>query len=186
MTPARTYPEEAIGGFPVPPTEIRDAEGRPIHLERVENGSGSAMSGLIEMYDDFDPADRAQGIPPVGQDRIQSWLEMVLEAGPDVIARRDDEVIGHATLVPDEDEEYELAIFVHQDYQRQGVGSSLLRVLLGTASQAGIEYVWLTVERWNAVAISLYESVGFQTCDSGSFELEMSIRLSPDYTESTG
>lgn len=176
MTVTRTYPDEPVGGFPVPPLEIRYEDGSPIHLKRCQDPS-EHIEGLVDMYATFDPADRAQGIPPVGRESVRDWLEVVLDHGIDVVAVQDEAVIGHATLVPDSDQEYELAIFVHQDHRRQGVGSGLLRTLLGTAAEAGIEYVWLSVERWNTVAITLYEDVGFRTCDSASFELEMSLRL---------
>lgn len=177
MSPDRPYPEEPAGDFPVPPIEIRDAEGETIHIERCSPGDEANLARLVDMYDDFDPADRAQGIPPIGRAKVREWLETVLAQGPDVIASRNAAVIGHATLVPDGSDEFELAIFVHQDHRRRGIGTALLRALLGTAAAAGVEHVWLSVERWNTVAIELYESVGFRTCDSGSFELEMSLRL---------
>ena len=176
MTPERYYPDEPVGGFPVPPVEIHSEAGETIHLEQCTE-SNEHMDGLIEMYDTFDPADRAQGIPPVGREQVRDWLDVVLAQGIDVVALEDDIVIGHATLVPDGEQEFELAIFVHQDHRRQGIGSGLLQSLLGAAAAVGIEYVWLSVERWNTVAIALYEDVGFQTCDSASFELEMSLRL---------
>lgn len=179
MTPTRSYPDDAASGFPGPPLEIRSEAGAGIHLERCTASDSACVAGLVEMYDTFDPADRAQGIPPVGREKVRSWIEVVLEQGIDIVAWQDEEVIGHATLVPDGEIEYELAIFVHQDHRRQGAGSALLRALLGAAAAAGIEYIWLSVERWNTVAVALYESVGFRTCDAASFELEMSLRLDP-------
>ncbi len=171
------YPETAVGGFARPPQEIT----RPVGTVRIDSISKTdeEVEALIAMYEDFDPADRAQGIPPIGRDRIEAWLDNVLGEGVDVIAAQDGGILGHATLVSDGNGEYELAIFVHQDHRRQGIGSAMLGVLLGAAADAGIEYVWLSVERWNTGAIKLYESVGFETCDSGSFELEMALRLAP-------
>ncbi|MFB6296848.1 MAG: GNAT family N-acetyltransferase, partial [Halobacteriales archaeon] len=72
---------------------------------------------------------------------------------------------------------YELAIFVHHQYQGAGVGSRLIRHLLGEGERRGVERVWLTVERWNAPAVNLYEDVGFETTKAESFELEMALRL---------
>ena len=56
---------------------------------------------------------------------------------------------------------------------------------LGAGAADGFERVWLSVERWNEPAISLYEKVGFRASDTESFEHEMAIRLA-DQTESTG
>lgn len=175
MSSSRTYPTEAVGPFPEPPLSLTDNQGRSIVIRRFD--SDGDRSSLEEMYDSFDPSDRAQGIPPVRHSDIVGWLDLVLEEGPDVVAVQDDRIVGHATLVPDREGAHELAIFVHQEYQRSGIGSVLLRGLLGVGSADDIEHVWLTVERWNTVAISLYESVGFETNDPGTFELEMTARL---------
>ncbi|CDK40799.1 GCN5-related N-acetyltransferase [Halorubrum sp. AJ67] len=40
--------------------------------------------------------------------------------------------------------------------------------------------MWLTVERWNRAAVSLYKKIGFETSDAESFELEMGLRLNPE------
>ncbi|WP_331235103.1 GNAT family N-acetyltransferase [Natronorarus salvus] len=181
MSPDRPYPDDPAGPFPEPPLSFTDGVGREIEI-RVYDGSDRAS--LTEMYAEFDPADRAQGIPPSGEKRVEDWLDVILGEGYDVVALDDDRVVGHATLVPDGDEGMELAIFVFQTYQGAGVGSRLVRALLGYGASEGVEYVWLTVERWNNPAVSLYESVGFESSSVESFELEMSIRLAQ--TESTG
>ncbi|PSP54910.1 GNAT family N-acetyltransferase [Halobacteriales archaeon QS_1_67_19] len=173
MSPSeRTYPDEPAGPFPEPPLSVTDKEGREIEIRPYADGEFEAV---VEMYADFDSADRAQGIPPATESRIREWFEDLL-TGLNVVAWHDDRAVGHATLVPDEDA-YELAIFVHQDYQRAGIGSKLIRALLGHGRAEGVERVWLTVERWNHAAVNLYESVGFETHGSESFEIEMVLRL---------
>jgi ribosomal protein S18 acetylase RimI-like enzyme len=175
----RRYPDAVADAFPIPPTEFTDREDRTVEI-RPYDGGEAAYESLVGMYDDFDPSDRAQGIPPGGEKRIREWLDAIL--GGDcynVIAWCGDEVAGHATLVPDGDA-YELAIFVHQEYQRAGIGTHLIRGLLGHGQAEGVEKVWLTVERWNRAAVSLYKKIGFETSDAESFELEMGLRLNAD------
>ncbi|ADJ16355.1 GNAT family N-acetyltransferase [Halalkalicoccus jeotgali] len=169
------YPEEAAGPFEAPPIEFEDREGRSIEIRVYDEGRD--FDALCEMYDTFDPADRAQGIPPAREERVRSWLDVILGEGQDVVAAHGERVVGHATLVPDGDVATELAIFVHQDYQGAGIGSRLIRALLGYGARTGIEKVWLTVERWNHPAVTLYESVGFESSSVESFELEMTLRL---------
>jgi len=174
----RQYPDAVANEFPVPPTEFADREGRTVEIRPYKGEEG--YEALVEMYDAFDPADRAQGIPPGGETRIREWLDAIL--GDDclnVIAWCGDSVAGHATLVPDGDA-YELAIFVHQEYQRAGIGTHLIRGLLGHGQARGVRKVWLTVERWNRAAVSLYKKIGFETSDAESFELEMGLRLNPE------
>lgn len=200
MRGTRTYPDEPAEPFPRPPTTVEDKEGREITVDALESDE-SVVDALTAMYVQFDPADRAQGIPPTGETAIRRWLDPIVANGINVAshhadldtepsATNADGYVGHATLVPDTDDpqtvddpgtiEWELAIFVLQAYQRAGIGTALLETLLGHASELGVERVWLTVERWNGPAIALYERVGFETCGSESFDREMSIRLAGD------
>lgn len=174
MSDRRTYPDEPAGPFPSPPVEFQDREDRQIVIRSYRPDD---FEDLVSMYVTFDPSDRAQGIPPATETEIERWLDRILGDGVDVIAEHDDRVVGHATLVPDGNGGAELAIFVHQDYQNAGIGTDLIRCLLGRGSEAGFDRIWLTVERWNHPAIRLYESVGFASTNIESFELEMTIRL---------
>jgi len=177
MVDQPAYPDEPAGEFPRPPLEVEDRDGRRIDVRRYDPDRDRAA--LESMYESFDPADRAQGIPPVGAERIADWLDAI--TGPEsvnVVARHDGDVVGHATLVPDGPEATaELAIFVHRTYQGAGIGGHLIEALLGAGREAGIERVWLSVERWNGPAISLYESVGFRSDGDASFERKMALRL---------
>jgi len=171
----RTYPDETVGSFPPPPAAFTDGDGREI---RIRESGRDDLDALVEMYGDFDPADRAQGIPPVDPDAIREWLDLIVS--PDavtVVAEHDGRPVGHAILVPDSGDGYELAIFILDEYQGAGIGTQLLEHLLGQGQTAGVERVWLTVERWNEAAIALYRKIGFETSGSESFELEMSIRI---------
>jgi GNAT superfamily N-acetyltransferase len=172
----RAYPDEVADDFEAPPQSFADGEDRDIGLRVADGGS---YDDLVEMYLEFDPDDRAQGVPPVREDDIREWIDTLLSDDcVNVVARHADAVVGHATLVPDGDAgDYELAIFVQHDYQGAGIGTALLKALLGQGQREGVENVWLTVERWNDPALSLYRSVGFVTSDAETFELEMAIRL---------
>ncbi|AFK19583.1 GNAT family N-acetyltransferase [Haloferax mediterranei ATCC 33500] len=175
MSP-RTYSNAVADPYEAPPLSFADKEDRIIEI-RAYDGTDEELEALVEMYDAFDPSDRAQGIPPGREDRIRDWLDNILDDDClNVIAWNGDEVAGHATLVPDGDA-YELAIFVHQTYQRAGIGTRLIKALLGHGRESDVEKVWLTVERWNRAAVGLYKTVGFETSDTESFELEMTIRL---------
>lgn len=176
MTP--TFPDEPTDGFPTPPREFTDRDDRVLQVDVVDSDD---VEDLLDMYQEFEPEDRAQGIPPAREEAIRDWLETVVsEDSLGVIARLDDTVTGHAMLVPDASGGYELAIFVSHEYQGKGIGTELVRTMLGRAQEKGIERVWLTVERWNDSAIRIYETVGFETTDRQSFELEMGLLLASD------
>ncbi len=173
MSQDRAYPTTDAGPFPRPPTTRTDREARQIDIRTLEE----ATEALIAMYRDFDPSQRAQGIPPSDPDRVPPWVRSIVTEGVHVVGTHEDRVIGHAMLVPDEAEAHELAIFVHQDYQGSGNGRALITHLLGAGIDAGVDRVWLTVERWNRPAIELYREVGFETVQADRFDLEMSLSL---------
>ncbi|PSQ00944.1 GNAT family N-acetyltransferase [Halobacteriales archaeon QS_4_69_31] len=171
----RVYPDEPVGAFPRPPLSFTDGEGRAVE---VRESGREDYEALVGMYEAFDPADRAQGIPPVAESAIREWLDNLLAMESlNVVATNEGEPVGHAILVPDDQGEYELAVFVLHEYQNAGIGTELLETLLGYGQERGVEKVWLSVERWNEPAIALYRKLGFETSDAESFELEMTIRL---------
>lgn len=183
---SRVYPDEVAGPYDPPPHAFEDSTGRAIEVRRygANDAPRDEYEALVEMYVAFDPEDRAQGIPPVGEETVRTWLDDILaDDCLNVVAWHGDDAIGHATLVPDVGERsadiaaYELAIFVLAEYQGAGIGTRLIKTLLGLGREEDIEHVWLTVERWNRPAVALYEKVGFEPSGDGSFELEMSARL---------
>jgi len=162
-----------IAGYPVPPFKFETEEGKTVEVREYEGERDS----LRKMYDEFDPADRAQGVPPVREDALKRWLDTVVE-GINVVAWCDEKAVGHATLVEEERmDAHELAIFVLQTHQGKGIGSRLMRGTLALAYERGVRDVWLTVERWNHAAVRLYKKVGFKKTSQESFEIEMATRL---------
>jgi ribosomal protein S18 acetylase RimI-like enzyme len=142
-----------------PPHSFTDAAGRDIHIRPY---SDRDFDALAAMYVDFDPEQRAQGTPPLGEAAVRDWLASVLD-GVNVVALHGDSVVGHVSFVPDDTGRHELAIFVHQDYQRAGIGTQLLAVGLAHAREQDVEYVWLSVESWKRDAQRLYQRAGFST-----------------------
>jgi len=178
MTPDR-FPDAVSDGFEPPPVEFTDREDRRIEI-RAYDGSDAERDALATMYDAFDPSDRAQGIPPSQPDAVRDWLDTILGGDcHNVIAWNGEQAAGHATLVPESDAT-ELAIFVHQRFQKAGIGTRLIETLLGHGEAHDVKRVWLTVERWNRAAVALYEKIGFETTNAESFELEMALRLKAD------
>ena len=163
----------AGGPDPSPPPAFDDAESRRIRFRPYEPADRAA---LVAMYEEFDPGDRAQGLPPVRTPAIESWLDTVLE-GPSVLAWDDGRVVGHVLLVPDGDGGHELAIFVHQRYQGAGIGTELLRVGLDHAQSTGVTDVWLLVTHGNTRARRLYRAAGFSVDEPSADGIRMARRL---------
>jgi GNAT superfamily N-acetyltransferase len=178
----REYPETVAGPYDPPPVEFTDRAERSIAVHRYGEGPvEDELAALVSMYVGYNPEDRAQGIPPTGEENVRDWLDRITEPGcHNVVAWHGEQVAGHATLVPDRGGPYELAIFVDHDYQEAGIGTHLMQALLGFGREEGVEKVWLSVERWNTPAVSLYRKIGFDSTGDAGFELEMAARLTED------
>lgn len=164
--------------FPAPPLSFSDKRDREIDVRAVEEETEDEAP-LVEMYAAYTDADRAQGIPPRRDEAVADWVRGLLSDGLNLVAFHGDRAVGHAALLPYEDDA-ELIIFVHPDYHHAGIGSRLIRALLGHGERAGITDVWLSVERDNHVAMNLYRSVGFQTRKRDRTEHEMELSLGED------
>lgn len=140
-----------------PPTTVVDDAGREITLRSYR---ADDFESLVGMYTTFDPAQRAQGTPPLGTEEVRRWLTGLLD-GVNVVALFDGRAVGHISFVPDGTGRHELAIFVHQAFQRAGIGTGLMATGLGHAKQEGVSYVWLSVESWKRDIQRFYSRAGF-------------------------
>ena len=150
VRPARITPT-------TPPLTFVDGEGRDVELRPYR---ADDFEALVAMYDGFDPTQRAQGTPPIGVEAVRSWLDDVL-GGVNVVAANGSRIVGHVSFVPDGTGRHELAIFVHQEFQRAGVGTELMAAGLGYAERQGVGYVWLTVEVGKRDVQRFYTRAGF-------------------------
>src|SRR5262245_50832489 len=137
----------------------------------------SDFDSLVEMYDAFEPKRAAQGLPPVGRERIVAWLRNLQRNGHNLVALWDGQVIGHSILCPVDPQRAEFAIFLSQDFRNQGIGTGLAEVTLTYAQRKGLRHVWLSVEVSNQPAIRVYRKMGFQVCGHFGPEQEMDLDL---------
>jgi ribosomal protein S18 acetylase RimI-like enzyme len=161
----------STGSRPVPTVE--DDRGREVQFLPYQERDFDA---LVRLYRVFDPNQRSQGVPPVGEQDIREWLGQVLD-GPSVLAWDGGQVVGHVLFLPDDEGEHELAIFVHQEYQRAGIGSALLETGLEYARGQGVTTVWVSVARGNRAAQRLCRGAGFRFDEPSGLTFRMSRRL---------
>lgn len=131
------------------------------------------IPSVLEMYDDFSPKGRFQGMPPWEKQARDVWVKHLLADGESFLAWRGGKVIGHVTMLPDFNmSNAEFLIFVHQFDRGKGVGTALTRTAVRRARERCLKMLWLTVHVYNFRATRLYRKFGFEFCDDCRSGLE--------------
>ena len=152
-----------------------DKSGKPFEIGIC---CAKDFAPLLGMYRTFSPKPASQGLLPEDPETCQKWLRMLFRIGLNALAWRGDSVIGHVVLIPDgKIKSGEIVIFVDQNHRNLGIGTELPRLVLERSGRCGFELIWLTVRGLNFIAIKLYRKVGFEFCDTDSYERLMAIKL---------
>ena len=126
---------------------------------------------LWEMFSTLSKDSLSNLIPPFTRERIEGWTsninyDNVLAIFAMIKENNKERIVGSASLKfnPDEHSKHraELGITVHDDYQNLGIGTALVKHLLGIAKMKKLKKVWLQVNITNKIAINIYKKAGFQ------------------------
>jgi len=165
------------------PREMAD-EKRIIYLDKLgdkyEMGPADAedRAHLIDMYENFIPKAVTQGLPPADPKTRLNWIDGIIKDGDNFIAKLDQDVVGHCSLIRGETgKDCEYIIFVSTVYRNRGLGTGLTEMAVAHGRELGLDHIWLTVEALNFRAIKLYKKMGFVFCDAGERERTMILRL---------
>lgn len=77
------------------------------------------------------------------------------------VAMQDNAIVGYGVLMLAPGESHVLNLCVKTDQQRKGIGRELLRLLVKSSEQSGVDMILLEVRRSNQSAIDLYDNEGF-------------------------
>jgi GNAT superfamily N-acetyltransferase len=133
---------------------------------------------LITMYDQFDPLGAALGLPPRTAEARCEWIGSALGQKVNVAAFSPaGAVVGHCFLAADKPASAEMAVFVHQESRRIGVGTALVKAALDRGGSEGLRRVWSMTSSDNRVALRLQKNCGFRLTKSVSLETELEIDL---------
>ncbi|SDR29793.1 GNAT family N-acetyltransferase [Natronobacterium texcoconense] len=141
-----------------------DEDGRSMLIRQPEPADHDR---LRQLYDEFDDAHRAQGLPPTTDERLEEWLSRTLEEGRNFVADYDGRIVGHSFYTPADHPEPELAVFVHHDHHGRGIGTELCKHVVATGAATDRDAIVLEVERRNRVAVHIYQELGFETVRDG-------------------
>lgn len=153
---------------------VRIKKGNLIKIRRYDHSKDRKK--LIEMYLNYDPEFRCLGLPPINPEAIKSWIDYLGENGFAIIAEKDEKIVGHLVIVPKENNEVDLTIFIHQDYQNCGLGQEMIRLIIDFCKRAGFNAITLVTERKNERAIHVYRKLGFEIV-APFYEYDMRLQL---------
>jgi len=161
-------------------SSTKTVESQKGHLVTIIPYEERYFTSLIHMYDTYSPLGSVQGLPSIDQDKRHHWTQDMISNGTNLLALHQDMVIGHASLFSMPVNWAEYFIFVHQDFQRQGIGTAISLYVIDWAHQEELSTLWLSVERKNFVAISLYRKVGFKRIGSSGDCWEMILTIAQE------
>ena len=168
-----------------PRTEIRslpfalvDRRRRPI-LFREATEEDHAR--ILKMYQDFEPKESYQGLPPRDPERLRSWVANMLEGRVNIAGLSfEQDCIAHGAVFRIDDVRAEFILAVCPEYQDSGIGTLLTRLIKRASQELGFRRMWLCVEPINAKAIHIYNKLGFHVTVREIDEYEMQADLDDD------
>jgi L-phenylalanine/L-methionine N-acetyltransferase len=104
-------------------------------------------------------------LPFVSAEETRKWLEKLPEGHVGVVAVLEGRLVGSAGVMPHKGRRShaaEIALCVHDDFHRRGIGAALLATLIDVADNwLNLRRLELTVYVDNEAAVRLYEKFGF-------------------------
>ena len=133
-------------------------------------------------------------IPPFTRERVESWTrninyDEVLAIVAVVEEKSGQRIVGSASLEFNQQEalkhKAKLGIAVHDNYQNMGIGTALLKHLIGIARMKKLKKIYLHVSAANDRAINIYKKAGFtiegklckESCVNGKYRDEYRMAL---------
>jgi acetyltransferase len=161
-------PRAAIRPYPSDLVQRITLDDRPLMVRPVRPQDAARLIEMIDLTAPEDvrqrfgagfrhlPTSLAQRLSQIDYDREMAF---VAEA-------QDGALLGVARLAGDpEGERAEFSLIVRSDWQRRGLGRSLLRTALGYADARGLREVWGDVARDNGPMLEMADAFGFTRCD---------------------
>lgn len=150
-----------LGGFShIPLDYFLDQKGRE-HIFRFAGARD--FEKVLAMYRGFEPKRSNMGVPPDDPVRLEAWVRHFFSEGISnlVAMDPDDSIVGHAAILPINDEVSEYFMAVLPIDQSAGIGGVLAQVVLEAARYLRVQRLWICVDKSNIRALRLHRRLGF-------------------------
>ncbi len=141
--------------------ELKD--GRQVLVRDYQLGDKEGLIGFCESLSD---SALRWALPPYTRERLESGLLSNLQNLTILVSLHGNQIVGHAQMFkfpnPRRKGVGDLLIYLHQDFQNQGLGTAVLSELTKLAKNEGLHRLGLHVVADNKPAVRLYEKFGFK------------------------
>lgn len=127
------------------------------------------LEPLLATYTEFvdedaetSPEERVAGTVPNTEGGVERWLEQLLDAGCNFVAKSNGTVVGHAAYAPTDATEPELSVFVLPKYRGRGIGTELCKHVVATAGAANRDGLVVEVGQDERDVVRMFERLGFE------------------------
>ena len=151
-----------LKSIPMEKKAITLKDGRNCTIRPITKDDGDS---LYAMFASMSDEALRWGMPPYTRENVnrrvtnlKNWIA--------VVAEYEDRIIGHSGIYksshPRRKGVSNSGIYIVQDFHNVGLGSAMMEVLVDEAERQCIHKINLEVVAENAIAIKLYEKLGFQ------------------------
>lgn len=141
-------------------TKLKDGREVVIRFLTLED-----KEKLVEMFACMSEDALRWGMPPYTREVIERWMKSIENLIP-LVAEYNNRIVGYASIFrhphPRRKGTGNLIIYLHQDFHKVGLGTTMLKYLLELAREEGMHRIGLHVIADNKAAIRLYEKFGFK------------------------
>jgi RimJ/RimL family protein N-acetyltransferase len=143
--------------------ELKLRDGREVTVRFLNAGD---RDGLFQMFASMSEKALEWSMAPYTVDVIDRWIGNMSNLIP-LVAEYDKKIVGYAVIYKYPPQRRkgvgDLAIYLHQDFHRVGLGTAMTEKLLELAKKERMHKIELTVVADNEIAENLYKKFGFKT-----------------------
>ncbi len=152
--------DSQFGRMEVSKTKMKD--GREVVVRFLTHEDKELLLDMVNSFSDYVVL---WGSPPYDEAKIDRWMNGVGK-GLSLVAVYDQKIVGisasYTNLLPRGRGIGGMMIYLHQDFHGVGLGTVMIKKLLGLAKGKGLHRIGLEVVEDNKAAVRLYEKLGFK------------------------
>jgi putative acetyltransferase len=143
-------------------SEMRLRDGRQVTVRFL---NANDRDGLFQMFSSMSAEALEWSMAPYAMEIIDRWIANIPHLIP-LVAECNEKIVGYAVIYKFPHQRRkgigDLAIYLHQDFQKAGLGTAMTEKLLKLARGEKMHKIELTVVADNEIAKNVYRKLGFK------------------------